>query len=187
MQQEPICISVDIETTGKTPGRSSIYQLGACLVALPECGFTRDITPLSNDSYSPETLRAMGTSMEEILARKTSTPPREAMCALLDWVTKVAERRRAVFVGNNAPFDWMFVAWYFEEFGISNPFGHSALDMKSYFMGMTGCAWSAATLRNMAQLGGVPFEGLPHDALLDAKIQAQIFAKLLTLNTKGLS
>ena len=61
--------------------------------------------------------------------------PDEAMKQLAGWVDEACAGRRPVFVGFNAPFDWMFVADYLWRFAGRNPFGISALDLKSYFMG----------------------------------------------------
>jgi DNA polymerase III epsilon subunit-like protein len=83
-----------------------------------------------------------------------------------------------VFVGFNAPFDWMFVNDYFHRFLGRNPFGHAALDIKSFYMGLAGVQWSETTLRQVSQryLENRP---LTHHALRDALDQATIFRKML--------
>ena len=171
-------ISVDIETTGPTPGKYSMFEIGAVCVDSPDYDFHAHVAPLNN-AYNPEALAATGTSIETLRGR--GDKPRVAMGQFARWIERPANFHgwRPVFVANNAPFDWMFVAWYFEKFGIKNPFGHSALDMKAYFMGMTGSTWEEATLKRMAEYTGVQFEKLPHRALEDAVIQGKIFSKLL--------
>ena len=42
---------------------------------------------------------------------------------------------------SNAPFDWSFINYYFHKYLGMNPFGFSALDVKAYYMGATGCSW----------------------------------------------
>ena len=173
-------ISVDIETTGPVPGLYSMFEIGATRMEKPEWDFSVRIQPLPETLYDKDALTAIGVTPAELERSNIGIAPRDAMRQLGDWVSAQCRGKSApVFVGNNAPFDWMFVAWYFEKFGIANPFGHSALDMKAYFMGKTGCSWSEATLKRMAQYANVPFVKLPHRALDDAIIQAEIFSHLL--------
>ncbi|OGZ06881.1 MAG: hypothetical protein A2942_00470 [Candidatus Lloydbacteria bacterium RIFCSPLOWO2_01_FULL_50_20] len=178
-------ISVDIETTGPTPGMYSMYELGACVISKEQKCFEKKVKLLSKNSYDPEILAVMHiTDVSILLGRTGMYGAKTTMRAFANWVNQVAGEKNPVFVGNNAPFDWMFVAWYFTAYGIKNPFGHSALDMKAYFMGMTGCSWDKATFKNMAQYAGMPFEKLPHRALDDAIIQGKIFSALLCSQRK---
>jgi hypothetical protein len=84
-----------------------------------------------------------------------------------------------VFVAFNAPFDWMFVCDYFHRFLGRNPFGHSALDVKSLFMGVLGTSWSDTSLDEASRR---IFDGraINHHALEDAVVQGEIFRRLLT-------
>jgi hypothetical protein len=43
---------------------------------------------------------------------------------------------RPVFVGYPAAFDFSFVYWYLTEFAGENPFGYSAIDIKTYAMAL---------------------------------------------------
>ena len=70
--------------------------------------------------------------------------PVTAMTEFAAWVDAVRGDGQAVFVGFNAPFDWMFVADYCWRFLGRNPFGYAALDLKSLYMGRDG----------VTQLGG---------------------------------
>lgn len=178
-------ISVDIETTGPTPGSYSMFEIGATRVENPEWDFNASLKLLPGARFEQEALRAIGRTEAELEQPTFGADPREVMQNFADWVKAQSQGHgRPIFVANNAPFDWMFVAWYFEEFGIENPFGYSAFDMKAYFMGLTRCSWSEATLVNMARYAGVTFKKLPHRALDDAIIQSQIFARLLRLARK---
>lgn len=172
-------ISVDIEATGAVPGHYSMYELGA--IALnTACTFERQIALLPNARCSRIALQAVGTTKAKLKQRHRAIDPDVAMSEFAKWAScQCAPGQTPVFVANNAPFDWMFVAWYFAECGIKNPFGHAALDMKAYFMGLTACSWKEATLANMAAHAGIEFKKLPHRALEDAMIQSQIFAQLL--------
>ena len=62
-----------------------------------------------------------------------------------------------MFVGFNAPFDWMFVNEYFHRHLGRNPFGHVAVDIKAYAMGRDGCTFADTSLaRLVARYGGTP-------------------------------
>ena len=78
----------------------------------------------------------------------------------------------------NAPFDWMFINDYFHRFLGYNPFGHSALDVKSYFMGLTGVSWQETAMRYVSARF-LEDRQLTHHALRDAMDQAEIFRLML--------
>ncbi len=86
--------------------------------------------------------------------------------------------QRPIFLAFNAPFDWMFINDYFHRFLGHNPFGHNALDIKAFYMGMTGVRWSQTTLAHVAVHLDKPCS-LTHHALADAQAQAQLFRALL--------
>ncbi|MBV7481126.1 hypothetical protein KW839_26400 [Pseudomonas sp. PDM31] len=79
-----------------------------------------------------------------------------------------------VFVGFNAPFDWSFVNYYFHRYLGENPFGFAALDIKSMYMGATGCKWTDTRSSRIAEALNPKREG-DHDALHDALYQAELF------------
>lgn len=111
--------------------------------------------------------------------KTTGVKPVEAMQAFASWVKKVTpEDQRAVFVALNAPFDWMFINDYFHRYLGSNPFGHSALDIKAYFMGQTGVDWGETSLKHMSS-HFLEERHLTHNALADAQDQAEIFKMIL--------
>jgi ribonuclease T len=59
-----------------------------------------------------------------------------------------------------------------------NPFGHAALDVKAYYMGVSGETWARTSMRYLSPryLGG---RQLTHNALGDARDQAELFRALL--------
>lgn len=180
MKGQACFISIDIEATGPTPGTHSMFEIGATLVEEPGHDFSAEITLLPEAGFEQAALDAIGKTRAELERPDFGSAPPLVMQTFSDWVhAETSARGRPVFVANSAPFDWMFVAWYFEKFGVQNPFGHTALDMKAYFMGKTGCDWGEATLYRMAEFSGIPFVGLPHRALDDAIIQGKIFSALL--------
>ncbi len=72
----------------------------------------------------------------------------------------------------------MFVNEYFHRFLGYNPFGHNAIDIKSFYAGRTGAAWAETSLKHVAtHYGGPP--SLSHNALADAIDQASLMAAML--------
>ena len=173
---DEVLVSVDVETAGPYPGRYSLLSIGACLVLNPAETFYVEFRPLSFDAV-PDALAVSGLSLEELSER--GLPPADAMLRFEAWIESVSPApARPVLVGFNAPFDWMFVNDYFHRFLGYNPFGHSALDMKAFFAGRTGAAWSKTSLRHVvARYGGAP--SLSHNALADAIDQASLMRAML--------
>jgi ribonuclease T len=171
-QHDEVFISVDVETAGPIPGEYSMLSLGACAVDAPDRTFSCTFRPL-NRNYVPEALKVSGLSLEKLESDGQS--PEDAMHAFADWILKLcASEATPVFVGLNAPFDWSFVNYYFHRFLGQNPFGFTALDIKAYFMGVTGCPWRDTRSSAIGKLVHPVLEG-DHDALHDARYQAELF------------
>jgi DNA polymerase III epsilon subunit-like protein len=171
-----VFISVDIETSGPIPGDYSMLSLGACLVGDTDIGFYIEFKPL-NENAIPDALKVSRFDMNKLA--QTGEPPKDAMAKLLDWLKKVAGTTRPVFVGFNAGFDWSFVNWYFIHFLDENPFGFAPLDVKSYYMGLSGCDWEQ-TRSSRIHSKFQPEKSGDHNALTDARAQAEMFKKMLT-------
>lgn len=171
-----IYISVDVETAGPHPARYALLSIGACLVDAPEQTFYVELQPVSEEADA-RALAVSGLSLAELAER--GVPPGDALVQFEAWVAShAAEGTRPVFVAFNAPFDWMFVQDYFHRFLGRNPFGHSALDVKAFYMGMTGVTWGETALARVAARYGQA-GGLSHNALEDAQAQARLFAAML--------
>jgi DNA polymerase III epsilon subunit-like protein len=81
---------------------------------------------------------------------------------------------KALEVTGLSPFDWSFVNYYFHRYLGENPFGFAALDIKSMYMGATGCKWTDTRSSRIAEALNPKREG-DHDALHDALYQAELF------------
>lgn len=165
-------VSIDVETAGAAPSLFSLLSIGACIVDRPDQQFYVELKPVNNRA-TDEALAVSGLSLEELAL--TGTEPIDAMTSFTDWVAAQAgENQVPIFVGFNAAFDWMFVCDYFARFGVPNPFGHAALDLKSYYLGMAGGSWAHTSMRYLAPryLEG---KALSHNALGDAIVQAELF------------
>ncbi len=106
-------------------------------------------------------------------------PPEEAMASFEAWLHSVTpEGCLPVFLAFNAPFDWMFISDYFHRYLGRNPFGHTAIDIKAYYMSQQHVAWSETSMTYLADryLGS---REITHHALRDAIDQAEIFRKML--------
>ncbi len=168
-------MSVDVETAGPHPGRYSLLAIGACLVDDPEQGFYVELRPDLDDAV-PEALAISGLSLDQL--RRTGRPAADAMADFAAWLAAVVPAGgRPVFLGFNAAFDWSFVNQYFHQHLGENPFGHSAVDIKAYAMGRDGCSLAETSLaRLVPRHGGTA--ALSHHALDDARVQADLFARL---------
>ncbi|MCI0520365.1 MAG: 3'-5' exonuclease [Chloroflexi bacterium] len=169
-------ISVDIETAGPNPAHYSLLTIGACLVGAHPNTFYVELKPVNMHAL-PEALAVSRLSMQRLAER--GMEPGEAMRQFETWVKEVVPAgSQPVFVAFNAAFDWMFVNDYFYRYLGRNPFGHSALDIKSLYMGVSGVAWAETTMTRVAAryLGD---RQLTHHALRDAMDQAEIFSRVL--------
>ena len=169
-------ISVDVETAGPVPSTYSLLSIGACSVDSPDEGFYVELAP-EHDAVAPGALEVSGLSMSDLA--NEGVEPALAMEQFEAWVRSVTPAGSVpVFVGFNTPFDWMFVADYFERHLGRNPFGHSAVDIKSYYMGKFGTTFRRTSMKHLSPLylGGAH---LSHNALGDARDQATLFRSII--------
>ncbi len=169
-------ICVDIESTGPIPGDFSMLSIGACTVFEPQRTFYVELKPI-NLNATVEAASIHKLSLERLMVEGES--PKEAMIQFEEWiVNEAAPNQQPLFVAFNAGFDWMFVNYYFFHFLGRNPFGHAAIDIKAFYMGMTGVSWSQTSWRFISPKY-MPEYHLTHHALQDALDQADIFKKML--------
>ena len=169
---EDFYIVVDVETSGPTPGKYALLSIGACTISDPRKTFYIELQPDAQDVLE-EAMQVNKLSLDDL--RKAGLPPHEALAQFSDWIYGVLpENRKAVFTAFNAPFDWMFVNHYFHKYLGFNPFGHKALDIKAYYMGVYGVTWSD-TSHNKISAELILNQELPHHALQDAIMEADLF------------
>lgn len=167
--------SVDIESSGPIPGRFSMLSLGACVIDTLDESFYVEFRPISQD-YVADAIRVSGFDLDQLAL--SGREPSEAMPEFLKWVETVSDGMKPVFVGFNATYDWQFVNWYFETFCGRNPFGFGGVDIKSFYMGLTGSSWEASRSSKLPSKFQ-PDTPQTHNALEDAKAQASIFRKMM--------
>lgn len=166
-------ISVDVETAGPIPSEYSMLSLGACVVGRLDDAFYAELKPINGNAIA-EAMKVTGFDLAEL--GRTGERPEDAMAKFRAWLAGVGEK--PVFVGFNAGFDWSFVNWYFHRFLGENPFGFAPLDVKSYYMGLTGCSWDE-TKSSRIRADFQPRKTGDHNALNDARAQAEMFEKML--------
>jgi len=169
-------ISVDVEAAGPSPSLYSMLTIGACTMQERPHTFYVELKPVNN-KITPEAQGVHHLDMKRLAER--GLPPAEAMANFAAWLNEeIPEDAKPIFVGFNAAFDWMFVNDYFHRFLGHNPFGHAALDIKAFFMGLTGAHWGDSTMRTIGPRY-LRDQQLTHHALRDALDQAEIFQKML--------
>lgn len=174
--------SVDVETSGPVPGIYSLLAIGACRVDDPSVEFYAELRPETTVADAGA-IAVHGLSPERLIAE--GEPPADAMLRFAEWVeVSTPPGGRAVFVAFNAAFDWMFVAESLWRHAGRNPFGHAALDVKALAMGTFGIRWSDTSFDAVAARVGVAYR-LPHHALEDARLQAEVFRRILTQAAPG--
>ena len=114
-------------------------SLGAVAVDDPQSTFYVEFRPL-NDEVGARGNESRRWDVRGMRADRDCNA-KDAMIAFRDWLHSVVKGEKPVFVGFNATFDWAFVNFYFHQYLGENPFGFGGLDIKSYYMGMTGCTW----------------------------------------------
>jgi len=175
-----IYVSVDIESDGPIPGDNSMLSIGSAAYA--ESGllistFSANIMPLQAAVQNPVTMdfwSKQPKAWEEL--QKERLAPGIVMHQYLAWLQKLSTDpdTTLVFVAYPAVFDFAYVHWYLIHFVGIDPFGFSALDLKTYAMATLNLKFSQTYKSNM------PKEWLnrnhpPHVALADAIEQGEMF------------
>jgi len=171
-------VAVDVEADGPVPGPYSMLSLGMAVVGHADLTFYTELRPIS-DQFVPEALAVSGLDRDRLLLEAPAAE--DAMRSAARWINGLRQVGRPVFLAAPAVYDGMFVHWYFRQFTGSSPFGAtgSGIDLRSYWMGMTGCEW-AETRKGMIK-GALGLANLAHthNAADDAAELAQIFGAVL--------
>jgi ribonuclease T len=169
-------ISVDVETSGPSPSHHALLSIGACTLGEPRRTFYIELQP-DAEAYTHEAMAVSQLSLDRLAV--DGFPPKDAMQRFANWVKQtVPPDVHPVFAAFNAPFDWMFVSDYFHRYLGYNPFGHKALDIKTYFMGLHGVSWAETSFTRICS-HYLDNTKLTHHALDDAINQAKVFQAML--------
>jgi hypothetical protein len=182
--------SVDIETDGEAPGVGSMLSIGISALhpdTLEETGtFYRTLHRLPDAGASSKTMAWWDQFLDSYVAsRKDAVAPVEAIRDMHSFVKqqcrmhmKNGKGPTPIFVAYPASFDFSFVYYYCHRFLGESIFSFSALDMKSYAMGLLGSSFIGATKSNFRQEWQTELP-ITHHALDDARSQADQFRKML--------
>lgn len=173
---QPRFISVDVETTGPAPGVFSMVSLGATRIGAEGDTFYAELEPIT-ERFDQKALSIAMPNRTHASLYETGEDPAAVMKRFADWVDGFAEKGafEPIFVAHNAPFDWMFVAWYLWTYVGRNPFGWAAIDTRAMFLGMTMNDWARTRLADIKRRFKIkgPHK---HHALDDAIEQGELFA-----------
>lgn len=183
---------VDIESSGPTPGIHNLLSIGVTHVRRfqgtyqPMEDLYVELRPIFPE-FDEAAMRVNGLDVARLESEGLS--PENGMRRVVDFVE--AECRstdeRPVFVAHNAPFDWMFFAYYVGHVELRNPFGYAALDTKALAMGALGLEWKETALKNVAALVEAehPDPTQLHHAGSDARHTARVFSALMNQRARG--
>lgn len=168
-------VSVDIEATGPIPGDYSMSSFGAFIAgARTREGnyvrfdrrdkantFYRELKPISED-FIPEAIAVgllEGFDQEDPTGelrhqwmKDHGVEPAQGMSDFAAWILGAKERlgARPLFVAYPASFDWLFIYWYLQHFGVESPFGFSGVrDLKEMYATKANVPFSKASKRHM--------------------------------------
>lgn len=178
--------SIDIECSGTVPALYDMLSLGAVVVGPgPDqhlqigASIYLELRPEA-PRVDPGAMKVNGLDLDHLRAH--GLPLRDGLLQLSVWVKEhTAPGTKPVFVGHNAPFDWSFVAYSYHAHDLPNPFGYKALDTKALATGRLGIHWFDSGKERLDAMLGIASEDLSqkHNALYDARYQADILLKLL--------
>ncbi len=180
-----IYVSTDIEADGPIPGPHSMLSFGSAAFSEERQlvdTFTVNLETLPGATGHPQTMAWWAKQPAAWAAsRQDLQPPQQAMRAYHSWLTALPGQ--PIFVGYPAAFDFMFIQWYLINFVDDSPFGHSALDIRSYAMSFLKQPYSRSG-KNALPVEWLEGAPLTHKALDDAIQQGKLFGNLLHANTK---
>lgn len=169
---------IDVETGGTHPEHSPMIQLSAVRFNLQEgtidtsSMFNRCLLIPAGRFWDEDTrqwwARQKRSVLEEIYARMED--PKLVMEGFVDWVGFDAEQPKR-FWSKPLSFDWPFVASYFRQFGVINPFHYRfGCDVNSFIRGLARDS-SVETFKTEE------FHGDQHNALHDCINQIDMIFK----------
>jgi len=165
-------VSVDIEADGPIPGKYSMISIGCVVIEPPfEETFYCTLKPVT-EAYIPEALAVTGFTREETL---NFLPADLQIKAYNDWLIDLKSRKgQPIFVADNNGFDWSFVNYYLHYYIGYNIFGHSSMNINSFYKGLKKDF--------KAKFKKYRITKHSHNALDDAKGNAEAFYYILKEN-----
>lgn len=194
-------VSIDIESSGPSPGKYSMLSIGACIVGEMDKQFYRELKPL-NFNYNLEAMKigCLGLSCCLLQSNPEFHPkyesfnpktvlqmlfkigegPCRAFADFADWINDTTKGYEPIETEAPVKFDGMFTTYYFNNFySGKNPLSYKALDIGSLYRGYARNEY--AKIEDLK----IPDERkCPHNALEDAVQQAKELEAVLKLIRK---
>ena len=137
---QELWFSVDVECSGQTPLDGSLISIGACLVDDPATTFYVELKPDPAKAWGHKEERVHRLTRAHL--EEHGIDRIEGVRHFAEWVRTTAEatapESSPLLIGFNTPFDWMWLVMAFTEAGVRNPFGMSAVDLKSIYYALHG-------------------------------------------------
>lgn len=177
-------IVVDVETTGVDTRRCSLLSVGALDFDNPTNQFYVECRAFDGAHVEKEALVISGFTAEQIRDTEKKTD-REVVEEFLAWMKTCTEWTLA---GQNPSFDRNFLEETAHRYHINWPLAHRTIDLHSVayaeFLKMgkeipRKNNHSALNLDRILTHVGLPTRAKKHNALLDAKLEAEAFSRLL--------
>lgn len=186
-------IIVDVETTGVDARLCSLLSVGAVEFEKPANAFYAECYAFEGSHIEKEALKISGFKMEDIAAcnqqptinNQKKTTDREIIEQFLAWMKTCAEWTLA---GQNPSFDRDFLQETAHRYHINWPLAHRTVDLHSvayYHLKRAGKTvpqknnHSALNLDQILKYVGLPTRAKKHNALEDAKLEAEALSRLI--------
>ncbi len=185
LEKPELYISMDVEADGRVPGLSNMLSFGAAAYTLDKeliGTFSRNLLGIPGAAAEPATMDFWARNPEAWeLCRAGAVDPAIAMPDFVAWLAGIERgRRKPIFVGYPAVYDFKWIDYYCVRFAGDNPFGFSGcLDAKSYAAAFLGVEPRAAAKRALPR--DWFDDGLPHThvALDDAIEQGAMIINMM--------
>lgn len=190
-------IVVDIETSGPfNPVKYGIWQIGAVEFNNPKNTFLEEARIDDEDAVAEEALKVIGKT-EEQLRNSDKQSQKQLLENFFEWVSKIENK---IIIAHNTPFDYGFLTAKALKYDLKNLIGRRTLDIhaiafQKYFQinGSFPIQEGKSTMnlskvqefcgleekRIQVKEGKVIKEGTPHNALEDAKLEAECLSRIL--------
>ncbi len=177
-------IVLDIETSGLDMQKSGIWQIGAIELENPENFFFEEGRIDDEDWINLDSLKITG-KREEELRDKEKQSQKQLLSNFFKWAVKIKNND---CIAQNPQFDWSFLNFKAEKYGIRFPLFYRTLDLHSiaqlkyfqlYGKFLIKNNLSDMGLSNIIAFCGMKDERTVHNALEDARITGECFARIV--------
>jgi DNA polymerase III epsilon subunit-like protein len=185
-----VLAAMDVETTGREPGRHEVCQIGIVTLDChlnPVDHFYTNVCPQYPDRIHPEAVATHGLTWEVL----REAPDKFTACdSLWDWFQslELVPGKRLIPLCHNCQFDIPFVQFMLGFDAFYEIFAYPTRDTQAIITGImdkgayngTHTKFTRASLGNACEVLGID---LPdhHDALADAIATAKVYQKLMQL------